>query len=227
MSFVVGQWVTCDGKLCRVISSTQFSVHLEYQGMDFVVSGADSKWPKPFAWQVGETYKTTLDGVAATITGTINETHLVGIAKHKNQNVVEWVWSNSTGLARNVESYQTVPHLLPHLADEPAAFEPKAEVVTHPSRKIREMAAEALAEYEAGKTVEWPDGDDNDRESTRPLPTLTVVIRDDAAVMLAGLASTLRTVRFELTAEQAAKIGQLDRHESIQVAILDSVERKA
>ena len=79
---------------------------------------------KLFIWQVGKTYRTTLDGVTATIEGFDRDKDVVG---QISGNDGRWAWSPTTGRMVEYEDATFTPHLLPLLADEPS--EPNVEAV--------------------------------------------------------------------------------------------------
>lgn len=118
MEWQVGQWVEWQKKIVKL---TELQAADGVVGFD--VNGAfmwaKEESVKPFIWQVGETYETTLEGVTATIEYISEGGHLVGPASN-DEDDEGWAWSPTTGLLRNMESDQTVPHLLPFLADEPS-----------------------------------------------------------------------------------------------------------
>ena len=127
--FVVGQWVeVIDGMAgyLRVGHVQQIEKITDIGTIKLFGNGNcwDASRFKPFVWQVGKTYRTTLDGVTATITGRRN-TFLFG--ERSDESLGPWSWTSATGLMQNYEADATVPHLLPFLADEPS--EPKPEPV--------------------------------------------------------------------------------------------------
>lgn len=116
MEFVVGQWVEWCDDAVRVLDMQPKC------GLIGVDINGERRWVqeenvKPFIWQVGKTYRTTLEGVTATIKKLDSECDLIGPAS--NDECDNWAWSQTTGLVRTLDSDQTVPHLLPYLADEP------------------------------------------------------------------------------------------------------------
>ena len=124
MEWVVGQWVEWSGRAWKVIEPHRDGVSLEFQdgtGALQWVGEYCTEQPKPFAWQVGKTYKTTLEGVTATITK-LDDGILHGTTDSHVR--LPWSWSDKTGLLCRLESRTELCHLLPFLADEPS--EPEA-----------------------------------------------------------------------------------------------------
>lgn len=118
--FVVGQWVTRKSRLWKVkeVDEDENSLVLEGFGSSY------SDVCFPFAWQVGKTYKTTLDG----LTATINETDDDGDVRAIIPGVPALrYWDQKTGRCKRWETDETKPHLLHYLADEPL---PVAEAAT-------------------------------------------------------------------------------------------------
>lgn len=127
MEWQVGQWVTINGKPAKICGTRETMIDYTYEpGSGRVYHlGAYDAAIKPFVWQAGKTYKTTLEGVTATITCEAGESHIRGTAKHlKPDAVLSWAWNNGTGLVNSFADDPDVPHLLPFLADEPSEPEP-------------------------------------------------------------------------------------------------------
>ena len=124
MEWVVGQWVEWSGRAWKVIEPHRDGVSLEFQdgtGALQWVGEYCTEQPKPFAWQVGKTYKTTLEGVTATITK-LDDGILHGTTDSHVR--LPWSWSDKTGLLCRLESRTELCHLLPFLADDPSEPEP-------------------------------------------------------------------------------------------------------
>ena len=126
MEWVVGQWVEWSGRAWKVIEPHRDGVSLEFQdgtGALQWVGEYCTEQPKPFAWQVGKTYKTTLEGVTATITASREDGLFLG---HASSDVTPtpWIWQPTTGRVSHWRDSNDVPHLLPYLADEPSQPEP-------------------------------------------------------------------------------------------------------
>ena len=120
--FVVGQWVTCGSRIARIDYMTDSMAELsDGQGACLVNM-------RPFIWQVGRTYKTTLDGVVATIHTICNGR--IGVScgwSHVADPIMARMFHDGTGQLHDFETRTDVPHLLPYLADEPP---PVAEAAT-------------------------------------------------------------------------------------------------
>ena len=124
--FVVGQWVTWRERPYRIdIADDAGCVVLANSG----AADASSMWLParecvPFLWQVGKAYRTTLDGVTATI-ATVEHGEVSGNDSREDRGTAYWVWDDKTGELNGCEPGK--PHLLPYLADEPP---PVAEAAT-------------------------------------------------------------------------------------------------
>ena len=116
--FVVGQWVEAWGRICRIIETEQTRSKLDGNG--------EPPWwcnhceMKPFSWQIGKTYRTTLEGVTATIVSSSPASFGVNMSDKPGTVCVD----RQTGQIIGMESREDQPHLLPFLADEPS--EPEA-----------------------------------------------------------------------------------------------------
>ena len=66
-------------------------------------------------WEVGKTYKTTLEGVTATV----DESHTSSVVCKLSNGIGRLIFCNRTGKPLGCETIASVPHLLPFLADEP------------------------------------------------------------------------------------------------------------
>lgn len=119
--FVVGQWVECDGAILRVTKIGEGIVGMESENgrwkTNRIIDGLDIK---PFAWQVWRKYRTTLEGVTATIKS-LSSSSVSADASDKHGTVC---FHLCTGKLLGMESREDQPHLLPFLADEPS--EPEA-----------------------------------------------------------------------------------------------------
>ena len=123
--FVVGQWVeVIDGMAgyLRVGHVQQIEKITDIGTIKLFGNGNcwDASRFKPFVWQVGKTYRTTLEGVTATIESLSSSSVSAG-ASDKPGTVC---FHLCTGKLLGMESREDQPHLLPFLADEPS--EPEA-----------------------------------------------------------------------------------------------------
>lgn len=110
--FVVGQWVTCFGRPFRVKQITEQWMHAD--------EGYSTTWAnvEPFVWQVGKTYKTTLDGVTATVDAIVGGLIMVDCDwRHPSATIQAATFNVGTGLLLLFETRNDVPHLLPYLAE--------------------------------------------------------------------------------------------------------------
>ena len=118
--FVVGQWVTRKGVNWKV-------KEVRMEGDTLLLEGYGGAYVDdcfPFGWTPGHTYRTTLDGVTATVASTECGKLYGGDSRSKRY---AWGWSGLTGLLLGMEKAIEGPHLLPYLADEPP---PVAEAAT-------------------------------------------------------------------------------------------------
>ena len=123
MEWVVGQWVEWSGRAWKVIEPHRDGVSLEFQdgtGALQWVGEYCTEQPKPFAWQVGKTYRTTLEGVTAIVVSASPVSFGVQMSDKPGTVCVD----RQTGQIIGMESRSDQPHLLPFLADEPS--EPEA-----------------------------------------------------------------------------------------------------
>jgi hypothetical protein len=123
--FVVGQWVeVIDGMAgyLRVGHVQQIEKITDIGTIKLFGNGNcwDASRFKPFVWQVGKTYRTTLEGVTATIKS-LSSSSVSADASDKPGTVC---FHLCTGKLLGMESREDQPHLLPFLADEPS--EPEA-----------------------------------------------------------------------------------------------------
>ena len=119
--FVVGQWVTRKGVNWKV-------KEVRMEGDTLLLEGYGGAYVDdcfPFGWTPGHTYRTTLDGVTATVASTECGKLYGGDSRSKRY---AWGWSGLTGLLLGMEKAIEGPHLLPYLADEPP---PVAEAATY------------------------------------------------------------------------------------------------
>lgn len=114
--FVVGQWVEFAMSPWKIVAISDV-IELRRGEDNFRVRHGDLK---PFVWQVGRTYKTTLEGVTATIKS-LSSSSVSADASDKPGTVC---FHLCTGKLLGMESREDQPHLLPFLADEPS--EPEA-----------------------------------------------------------------------------------------------------
>lgn len=116
MEWVVGQWVEAWGRIWRIIETEKTRSKLD--------GNVQPSWwcnhgeMKPFQWQVGKTYRTTLEGVTATI-----KANDVGGVRGVCEGVRSF-WDRKTGAIVGYADPENCPHLLPFLADEPSEPEP-------------------------------------------------------------------------------------------------------
>lgn len=127
--FVVGQWVECvdnngaEGclKLGSFYRVTDVSAGEHFAWVDgFAFEFAANRF-RPVEWQVGRTYKTTLDGVTATVSairsGVVESSPPHWL--HPVESIRGVNFDEITGRLRGFENRNDVPHLTPYLADEP------------------------------------------------------------------------------------------------------------
>jgi len=91
-------------------------------------------------WQVGRTYKTTLEGETVKVTEIDGSGDIAG--ERSDEQYAPWYWIAKTGRMLGRESHQTEPHLLPIEVEQP-------EPAPSKSQQIRDEAAEALAKVDA------------------------------------------------------------------------------
>ena len=123
--FVVGQWVeVVDGMSGYLRVGDVYQVERITDQSTLGLKGKKDCWAferfKPFVWQVGKTYLTTLEGVTATIKS-LSSSSVSADASDKHGTVC---FHLCTGKLLGMESREDQPHLLPFLADEPS--EPEA-----------------------------------------------------------------------------------------------------
>ena len=127
--FVVGQWVkVIDGMAGYLRVGDVYQVERITDQATIGLKGKKDCWAferfKPFVWQVGKTYRTTLKGVTATIEGVLPTGSLLGRDSRDSPTDEQWVWCHKTGLLNYMKS-EWHPHLLPFLADEPSESKPE------------------------------------------------------------------------------------------------------
>lgn len=129
--FVVGQWVECVEKV------KSFDVTLEgfyrvksiREGTNdiYLEGGGKMSWSvdrfRPVEWQVGKTYKTTLEGVTATISVLDSDGDLWGNNSREHKHAPKWCWSGTTGILCELKDDKAAPHLTPYLAEPSPAVE--------------------------------------------------------------------------------------------------------
>ncbi len=113
--WVVGQWVEWRDDAVMVVDMQPRC------GLIGVDINGERRWVQeenvnPFAWQIGKTYKTTRDGITATVQGKSVTGSVVGMLG----NGVALSWDHKTGLIVGCEDMEGVLHLTPYLADEPS-----------------------------------------------------------------------------------------------------------
>ena len=165
--FVVGQWVECVEKV------KSFDVTLEgfyrvksiREGTNdiYLEGGGKMSWSvdrfRTVEWQVGRTYKTTMEGVTATIER--ESERFVYAAPpywtHPTQSICGYEFHKTTGLLCTLEDRDDVPHLTPYLADEPSpaveTTEPSKSDEPHPapSRYHRTINGATLDLYDVAE----------------------------------------------------------------------------
>lgn len=118
MEWQVGQWVECDGRLAKVHSVRSVMVHLSsHDGTMSWDRRKDDPLIKPFVWQVGKTYKTTLDGAFGKVLSIDDEGDIYGNVYTTSQVITSNYWHAKTGKDFNE---QRGADLLPFFADEPS-----------------------------------------------------------------------------------------------------------
>lgn len=120
MEFVVGQWVECvtpyEGMVDPGKAYLVDAVHSDGVVALCDVSGLwDKERFKPFVWQVGKTYRTTLDGAFGKILSTDEKGDIYGNVMGQPL-ILSNYWHAETGKDFNE---QRGADLLPYLADEP------------------------------------------------------------------------------------------------------------
>lgn len=118
--FVVGQWVERCVELVKVWDTRTEA------GLVGVEVDGERRWTqeenvKPFIWQVGRTYKTTLEGVTAKIKS-LSSSSVSADMSDKPGTVC---FNLRTGKLLGMESREDQPHLLPFLADDPSEVKPE------------------------------------------------------------------------------------------------------
>jgi hypothetical protein len=147
--FVVGQWVEC----VEVVKS--FDVTLEgFYKVKAIRAGTNDiylenavkmSWSvdrfRPVSWQVGRTYRTTLEGVTATIVSLKDRRSdcYYGILSDRRG---EWAWVKTTGRVFQYENSETLPHLTPYLAEpEPSpAVETTEQIIESINAELNKPA---------------------------------------------------------------------------------------
>lgn len=130
MSFVVGQWVECIktsefynvviGKFYRIRETAKTSCLVEGD-----VGWKFNDWFQPVTWQVGRTYKTTLEGVTVTVER-VTEKHVVGVISDTGNSGI--AFDKLTGFHKGNDTKERIGarDLTPYLADpEPSKSEPE------------------------------------------------------------------------------------------------------
>lgn len=122
--FVVGQWVeVVDGMSGYLRVGDVYQVERITDQATLGLKGKKDCWAferfKPFVWQVGKTYRTTLEGVTATIVSSSPASFGVNMSDKPGTVCVD----RQTGQIIGMESRSDQPNLLPFLADEPSEVE--------------------------------------------------------------------------------------------------------
>lgn len=115
--FVVGQWVEFAMSPWKIVAISDV-IELRRGEDNFRVRHGDLK---PFVWQVGKTYLTTLEGVTATIKS-LSSSSVSADMSDKPGTVC---FNLRTGKLLGMESREDQPHLLPFLADDPSEVKPE------------------------------------------------------------------------------------------------------
>ena len=161
--FLVGQWVECvdndSGQQPRIHTGSIYRVK-QINDATFVmledVCGEFAAWRfRPFAWQVGRTYRTTLEGVTATIAEVDSDGDLWGNDSTERNYTPKWCWSGKTGILFERKDDENAPRLTPYLADpepsksetEPTPVEPASQI-NPPSRYHRTINGVTLDLYD-------------------------------------------------------------------------------
>lgn len=133
MEFVVGQWVECvdAGSNTRIMNGGFYRIRKVFT-FDGTVDLEDVSGPcfksrfRPIEWQVGRAYKTTLDGVTATIN---KMDSLFVYGPRSDTPGDKWMWHVATGLFDGYEDSTSEPHLTPYLANESPAVETTEQII--------------------------------------------------------------------------------------------------
>lgn len=119
--FVKDQWVECvdaggntcikNGGFYRIEKVSPFCGTVDLEG---VSNPCFKSRFRPVSWQVGKTYKTTLEGVTATI-DKVDSMFVYGPRSDTPGD--KWMWHVETGLFDGYEDSTSEPHLTPYLVD--------------------------------------------------------------------------------------------------------------
>ena len=164
--FVVGQWVECvdDSDQCNLrhgLKKGEFYrvSRLRERFDEIYIDGLGQSLFqhrfRPVEWQIGKTYKTTLEGVTATIwkvEGGVVWNRTPGW-RHATEPIGNVTYHETTGKLRYCEDRGDVPHLTPYLADEPEPSSDKptpveADPINPPSRYHRTIRGVTLDLYD-------------------------------------------------------------------------------
>ncbi len=113
---VVGQWVEISGSVCKVQCQDGPKLVMTNESGQTWRIHASNVDIKPFVWQVGRTYRTTLEDVTATITEGVDGRFLARLTGHS----VLYVFNGKTGEPCDRVPWDAKCFLLPILADEPS-----------------------------------------------------------------------------------------------------------
>ena len=129
MEWQVGQWVKWAGKVWKVAVTQSDGVSLEYQDGTGALQWVGSyccEQPDPFTWQVGRTYKTTLDGAFGKVLSIDDEGDIYGDVYTTSPVITSNYWHAKTGKDFNEQrGADLLPFLVERLvgivnADEPS-----------------------------------------------------------------------------------------------------------
>lgn len=115
MEWQVGQWVDYRGEKAR-IENIDNALTVRFANGSSVRLCLETAFVKPFVWQVGRKYKTTLECVTATIQEGVDGRFLAKLTGHS----VSYVFNGKTGEPCDRVPWNAKCFLLPFLADEPS-----------------------------------------------------------------------------------------------------------
>lgn len=118
MEWVVGQWVDYRGEPAK-IEKIDNALTVRFANGSSIRLCLDTEFVKPFQWQVGKTYRTTLEGVTMRVESIADACI---IASSQPDELLRC--DARTGMVIGLQRMDGVPHLLPCLADEPSEHEP-------------------------------------------------------------------------------------------------------
>ena len=170
MSFVVGQWVECVSNDGKILSDGEFYQVTDITKNGYVCVDGYNKWDasrfRPVEWQVGKTYKTTLDGVTATISK-VDSMFVYGT--RSDMSGEKWMWHVATGLFDGYEDSTSESHLTPYLAEpEPSpaveTTEPSKATLRDSAAEIRELLSDMDSVWKEAETTSHPERLQHDEE---------------------------------------------------------------